>query len=39
MRAITVVPGAPGRECLQEREAPVRGEGELLVEMIELGTW
>jgi len=37
MRAITVVPGAPGSERLEERPEPVPGEGELLVEMIELG--
>jgi threonine dehydrogenase-like Zn-dependent dehydrogenase len=37
MRAITVVPGVPGHERLEEREPPVVREGELLVEMIELG--
>jgi threonine dehydrogenase-like Zn-dependent dehydrogenase len=37
MRAITVVPGAPGHERLEEREPPLVREDELLVEMIELG--
>jgi threonine dehydrogenase-like Zn-dependent dehydrogenase len=37
MRAITVVPGTPGRQSLEERPEPVPGDGELLVEMIELG--
>jgi threonine dehydrogenase-like Zn-dependent dehydrogenase len=37
MRAITVIPGAPGHERLDERNEPTRSDGELLVEMIELG--
>jgi threonine dehydrogenase-like Zn-dependent dehydrogenase len=37
MRAITVIPGSPGNERLEERPDPRPGDGELLVEMIELG--
>ena len=37
MRAITVAPGVPGSAHLEERQAPVPADGELLVEMLELG--
>jgi threonine dehydrogenase-like Zn-dependent dehydrogenase len=37
MVAITVAPGVPGSERLEERDDPEPGGDELLVEMIELG--
>ena len=37
MRAITVTPGAPGRERLAQLDEPDRGQDELLVEMLALG--
>jgi threonine dehydrogenase-like Zn-dependent dehydrogenase len=37
MRAITVIPGSPGHERLEERPDPQPGDGELLVEMIDMG--
>jgi threonine dehydrogenase-like Zn-dependent dehydrogenase len=37
MLAITVIPGVPGSQQLEERDPPEREEGELLVEVIEVG--